>query len=153
MGTAAFVLCITYLHVLNDLLETADRTCLTTTTCLRELHYIMPFLHFNIWLQTMFRWCVQLCSIHAKQCYTFILGQNFQNLPCKNFVKITFSFSQNAQPLRIWKSSLTQIWIHSTVFEILTITYSQSVLMPILTLTSCPTAPQCWESAFLWHTI
>ena len=32
------------------------------------------------------------------------------------FEKITFSFSQNSQSLRLWKS-LTQKWIHSTIFE------------------------------------
>jgi hypothetical protein len=46
-----------------------------------------------------------------------------KNLQSQNFEKITFTFSPNAQSLRLWKSSLTKNWIHSTIFENLIISY------------------------------
>jgi len=50
---------------------------------------------------------------------------NFRNLPCQIFEKIKFSFSPNAQLLRLWKSHLTQNWVHSTIFQKLFISFSK----------------------------
>ena len=83
-----------------------------------------PFLHFIYGLRpcssTEYNY-----SVRAKPCCTFTRRPHFQNLPCQNFEKITFSFSQNAQSLRLWKSTLTQNRIHSTIFEILIISFSK----------------------------
>ena len=64
-----------------------------------------------------------------------------------------YFFSQNAQVLRHWKSSLTQKWIHSTIFEKLIVMYFQNVVTPVLAVTWTGNAPESCRSAFPWLTL